>query len=186
MWGRVKRLEWSDITTEAREAATRATMRRVSLSRHDAEDIVANAIVRLMHTRPFVRSPIGLLTMASVNLAITERRIHAGRPTICELSELVESSRLEEPSDPNSDHVTQIIDKEERASQAFRLHTYLDQLSPVDKSILLAHYIEGRSLKSIDEERGDKQGTANVRLHRARQRLAKLIDVATTPSGRER
>lgn len=186
----MRRLEWSDLNADVREMAVRATMRRGCVAREVAEEVVASAIVRLMQRRPMVRDPKALLVAASFNMLLNERRRHASRPAhfafVRHVGEEDDSVVSDEPADERADPASEAMEREERARQGVRLHAALQQLSPTDRLILSAVYFEGRSLKLIDEEREDQRGAAKVRLFRARQRLAKLLEELDQEPGRSR
>lgn len=187
---RVRRVEWSDLNADTQEQAIRATMRRGSVTREEAEEVVASAVARLMQRRPLVRDAGALLAAASFNLLRNERRQHASRPAhfplVQEVGEDGDSLVNEDPTDTRPDPASELMEREERAWQGTKLRAALGQLSPTDRVILSAFYFEGRSLKSIDKDRDDLPGTAKVRLFRARQRLARLFEEIDEERGRSR
>lgn len=185
-----RRLEWSDLSPEAQEKAITVTMSRGRLTREEAEEVVANAVARLMHLRPIVRDPKGLLVAASINLLRTERQREAGRPALLAIAQDIDENEHavvgDELADKRLDSATEVMEREDRTWQEARLHAGFKRLLPRDQAIISAHYFEGRSLKSIDEASGERPGTARVRLFRARQRLAKLIEALDRQPDRSR
>ncbi|RIK79557.1 MAG: RNA polymerase subunit sigma, partial [Planctomycetota bacterium] len=61
----------------------------------------------------------------------------------------------------------------ERADQ---LHEGLDRLATLDRSTLVAFYLEGQSLIEMSDEFAAPVGTIKRRLHVARKRLAKELE----------
>ena len=57
-----------------------------------------------------------------------------------------------------------------------QLHDGLDRLATMDRSTLVAFYLEGQSLKEMSNEFSAPLGTIKRRLHVARKRLAKELE----------
>ncbi|HMO85428.1 MAG TPA: sigma-70 family RNA polymerase sigma factor [Lacipirellulaceae bacterium] len=60
--------------------------------------------------------------------------------------------------------------------RADRLHEGLDRLASLDRSTLVAFYLEGQSLNEMSDEFAAPIGTIKRRLHVARKRLAKELE----------
>jgi RNA polymerase sigma-70 factor (ECF subfamily) len=63
-----------------------------------------------------------------------------------------------------------------RQEQKEELVARLNQLPPVQRSVLLLHYLEGFSLEEISSITGATLGTVKSRLHYAKKSLRKLIE----------
>jgi RNA polymerase sigma-70 factor (ECF subfamily) len=184
----MRQLEWSDFTREVRQAAIASTMRIGGLSHEEAEEVVCSAIAKLMQRRPLTRSPQGLLIVASRNMLVTQRQVMASRPALVALVKDLDDAgaAAAEPIDEKSDPVSELMTAEEISSRTMQLRVGLERLAPADRAILSAYYVEGKSLRDMDEERGDRIGAAKVRLHRARERLRKFANGAPKEAGPER
>src|ERR1700742_1874621 len=65
----LKRLEWSDLDEQTRERAVRTTIRIGRMSRDNAEEWVASAVLRLMKHPPVLKNNAGrLLSITAVNM----------------------------------------------------------------------------------------------------------------------
>lgn len=162
-------------------------MRRARITRVDAEDVVVDAMLRLIVSRPVARNAEALLTTSALNLLYTAKRREASLPkrlTITpDLGDSSEAAVAEGPVDHSADPVPQLGDEEERALRSAALRSALGSLSETDRSLLTSYYFDGRSLCAIDSERGDPPGTAKVRIHRARGRLRDLVGTAEEKRG---
>jgi RNA polymerase sigma-70 factor (ECF subfamily) len=74
-----------------------------------------------------------------------------------------------------------------RAEEQDKVHEGLSHLKPLDRAMLEAFYLRGRSLREMSEEFDAPLGTIKRRLHTARQRLRQLLEpeddvFATGPS----
>jgi len=63
-----------------------------------------------------------------------------------------------------------------RAEQTAELYRGLECLKPIDRAMLLAFYIRGRSLKQMSREFDTPLGTIKRRLYVARNRLRKVLE----------
>jgi RNA polymerase sigma-70 factor (ECF subfamily) len=64
-----------------------------------------------------------------------------------------------------------------QSEQAAELYRALEQLKPIDRATLVAFYIRGRSLKQMSREFETPIGTIKRRLHVARNRLKKVMEM---------
>jgi RNA polymerase sigma factor (sigma-70 family) len=165
-------------------------MRRSKVSRAEAEDLVVDAMLRVIRLRPIARNPEALLATAAVNLFYDTRRRDAGpqgRVAIAQsLGNGAESIVAEGPIDHSTDPALELGEKEDLALHSAGLNEAVARLPPMDRLLLNSYYFEGRSLSAIDQERGELPGTAKVRLHRARRRLRKLVGADGDAVGRSR
>jgi len=171
-------IEWKDLNASVREKAIRTIARSGRLPRSEAEDLVVDAMVRLIRLRPTVRNPGALLTTAALNL-LWEK---LGRDKRAEPLPLVhespdqESYGPPEPADERStDTVDAIADEEDLKLQTARMLSAMERLRPEDRSLLHAYYFENRSPKAMDNEQSNRPGTTRERLHRARAQLRKAL-----------
>lgn len=182
----MRRLEWSDLDDATREHAVASTIRICRVSRDQAEDLVASAVVRLMTIRPVVRNPKALLIEASVNLLRTQRRRRPEPRLLSVDTHDDDAAEASEPMDERTGHVEQLLEQELRDSWSSRVLTAIDQLKPADRSVLTEYYLQGRPLIAIDDDRGDRRGTAKLHVHRARSRLLRILRSPDPSVGIER
>jgi len=72
-----------------------------------------------------------------------------------------------------------------RAERHSELYSGLERLKAVDRATLVAFYINGRSLKQMSREFETPVGTIKRRLHVARNRLRKQLEVGSAAGERE-
>jgi DNA-directed RNA polymerase specialized sigma24 family protein len=184
-------IDWSDLSSETRETAIRRLVYRTKMPRVQAEDAVANAVVRLMRLRPTVRrDPTELLVVAALNEFRGDWGGTANRGHRLALAHSLDDPNhvavVEDLADRTPDPAAQSADDDERKARNKELRAAFAHLPPMDRSVLAAYYFEGKAAIKIDEERGDPPGTAKCRIHRARQRLRGLLRLSDMTPGRSR
>jgi RNA polymerase sigma factor (sigma-70 family) len=181
-------IDWSDLGSETRETAIQRLIYRTKMSRAEAEDAVASAVVRLMRLRPTVRDPRELLVIAALNEFRRDWRRLASRGNRLALAHSLDDPEhvavVKSLPDDKPDPSAEVSDGEEQTVRNEQLRAALERLSPLERSLLTAYYFEGRSPQQIDQERGDKPGTAQCRIHRARGRLRSILRAADYAPGR--
>lgn len=90
-----------------------------------------------------------------------------------------ETDVLENAADDGIGPLDQLVRAEQRAA----LYRGLDRLKGDDRDVLMAFYIQGRSLKQISREFEAPVGTIKRRLHVARKRLRRQLE---KPAARSR
>jgi RNA polymerase sigma-70 factor, ECF subfamily len=78
------------------------------------------------------------------------------------------------------------LDELVRMEQKAQLWAGLDRLKPIDRATLVAFYIHGHSLKEMSREFETPIGTIKRRLHVARNRLRRHLDLDAKPETAER
>jgi RNA polymerase sigma factor (sigma-70 family) len=176
-------IEWDDLGPDTREFATRALMKIGRLRREVAEELVQDAVVRIMVRRPMVTKPGALLVETAVNLL---RRNHSNATNLPhhfswgdQVVSRGEPQASEEPTDERADPHTDTVNQEAAA----RLHRALDRLRPTDREVLHAIYFQGRTFEELEAEQGLRPGTVRCQLHRARGKLLQALGRTNTRSG---
>jgi len=123
----------------------RAALMRRGRSRHDADDLVQEAWVRLAcaESRQTVNEPEAFLMRAALNLSIDAYRIRRnhGEEVLLENAQLIDATPTAE---------TILLARERIA----RLSECLAQLDPKTQRIFLAHRIDGMSYLEIARDNG--------------------------------
>jgi RNA polymerase sigma-70 factor (ECF subfamily) len=126
-----------------------------------AEDLAQEAFVRLFqHWSKVSRyeSPEAWVRRVALNRAFSWRRREGKRPHL----ERVADAREERVSEPSASHVEVL-----RAVRA---------LPPRDRALIALYHLEDRPLSEVADVLGLRPGAAKVALHRARRRLAQLLE----------
>jgi len=150
------------------------TAYRLTRSVHDAEDLVQEVCVRAF---PRLAELEGLeqprhwlmrvLYRLFIDLSRRYERRNADSIDAMEEGNLVSA----EPGPPEQ---TDVLMNGERLDRAWR------RLDDGQRALLALHDIEGYSLAELNEMMGIKEGTLKSRLHRARVRLGKLLQLEET------
>lgn len=122
------------------------------------------------------REPRAWLFRVGHNLAVDEMRRRAPHPLGLEWQSLIVDPRsLEEDPEP-----VYTVAGKERDRQELKPHlaSALGELSAADRRLLLGRYLSGRSCMDLARADGVSEDAGKVRLHRARRRLAALIERA--------
>ena len=143
---------------------------RLCGNRQDAEDIVQNAFVKAFHNLHTFRASSKFSTWfyrIVYNTAITEIRSR-------KLTSDIDNMQLAEPTDTFVDwDAIQTIERKERESM---LESAMQKLPPDENLLLSLYYLEENSVKEIAEIVGLTDSNIKVKLHRARKRLATLLE----------
>jgi len=154
---------------EAQQARVFGYLGRLGLDAATSEDIAQDTFLRVWrHARSFDprlgAASTWILTIAR-NLALTHFARAARRGEVAD-----DAAAAQAPcSAPHPDAAL------ERRQQRARLNAALDQLSPSERSLLAASYVEGLDLAEIARLEGCSKGAAKARLHRARAKLKQII-----------
>lgn len=158
-----------------KERVYRHALRLVS-NVHDAEDVTAGAFLELWRRRASVHlvegSVLPWLLVTVTNLARNSAR--SLRRYRALLGSLPRSGPAPSPSEVAVDDI-------EGAQAAERLRAALGSLSPADSAIIALTAFEGFSPAQAAAALGISGGAARARLHRARARVAAVLD--GPPSG---
>jgi RNA polymerase sigma-70 factor (ECF subfamily) len=132
--------EWTSAFSHVKRA-----LRKLGRPEHDAEDIVQEAYVRLVHygATHVVRSPGAFLMTIALNLAKDAYRVHAhhGREVILDDDVVVDTAPTLEDA---------MLARERLA----RLVGCIDELPEKTRAIFLAHRIDGMSYQRIALDHG--------------------------------
>ena len=143
---------------------------RLCGNRQDAEDIVQNAFVKAFHNLHTFRSTSKFSTWfyrIVYNTAITEVRSR-------KMTYDVDNMQLAETSDTFVDwDAIQTIERKERESM---LESAMQKMPPDESLLLSLYYLEENSVKEIADIVGLTDSNIKVKLHRARKRLAALLE----------
>lgn len=143
---------------------------RLCRNRQDAEDIVQNAFVKAFHNLHTFRATSKFSTWfyrIVYNTAITEVRSR-------KMTYDVDNMQLAETSDTFVDwDAIQTIERKERESM---LESAMQKMPPDESLLLSLYYLEENSVKEIADIVGLTDSNIKVKLHRARKRLAALLE----------
>lgn len=143
---------------------------RLCRNRQDAEDIVQNAFVKAFHNLHTFRATSKFSTWfyrIVYNTAITEVRSR-------KMTYDVDNMQLAETSDTFVDWgAIQTIERKERESM---LESAMQKMPPDESLLLSLYYLEENSVKEIADIVGLTDSNIKVKLHRARKRLAALLE----------
>ena len=175
-------IDWLDANPAVRAAVIRMVVSRCRVAPSDAEDLVMDSVVKLHQLQPDVRNPKALLFTVAMNSLRSKRRTLdiKTRNRVCVRDCHTGTTGLDSLESPELGGLARLEAIESQMLRRQMIGDGLGRLSATDREILTAYYFEGRSLMSIDLERGDRIGVAKVRLYRARQRLLRLLAVEFT------
>jgi RNA polymerase sigma-70 factor (ECF subfamily) len=135
----------------------------------EAQELTQEVFLHGMRKLPQLRDAAcfaGWLRQITVRMAIN--RLTRRGPL-----QKVESEMLESAEAAGANPLDTMIQSE----QAAELYRALEQLKPLDRTTLVAFYIRGRSLKQMSREFETPIGTIKRRLHVARNRLKKVMEM---------
>ncbi len=135
---------------------------------HDAEEVAQDALVKAMRSIDRFEGDARFSTWLYrivFNTAVSFRR----KKRLPMLS-LDEPGELPVVSDFQTDHA---LHQQERFSQ---LHEAIAQLNPTDGLLIELFYLGEQQLQEIEQITGISSNTIKVRLFRARQKLAAILD----------
>jgi RNA polymerase sigma-70 factor, ECF subfamily len=147
-----------------------AYLGRMGLDSAMAEDVAQETFLRVWRYAGKYNSRLGSLTTwiltIARNLALTRLSLPG-----CRAETPVNSETLEIASDAPLPDLQLVTLQRQR-----QLHAALACLSAADLSLLSSSYIDELDLAAIARIEGCSMGAAKVRLHRARQRLRKILE----------
>ena len=137
---------------------------------NEAQELCQDVFVQAMLKMDQLREPecfAGWLRSITHRMAIN--RMVRRTPDLPTDQEALDAACIEKGSDP-LDHVIASENED-------RLHEGLERLRDLDRETLVAFYVKGQSLLEMSDEFDAPLGTIKRRLHVARKRLAKEMDV---------
>lgn len=147
----------------------------------DAEDLLQDLLVKLYPRFEEIRQleqPRSWFTKVLYRMYIDSTRKYARNP--------LQSIAIDQDSDdPNrcdalkGDTAREPDQQLQQAQLQARLLYYLGRLNREQRSLLVLHDVEGYSLPDLHAMLGIPLGTLKSRLHRARERMRKMIDDGT-------
>jgi len=135
--------------------------RRHTRSEADAQDAVQAAMLQAWRSRETCRTPDDPIPWM---LAITRREAWRTRPSAAEL-----------PLDECRDGERATFDDADTLIDRFAVHAAIADLNEEERHLLHLRYVDDLTQPSIAQCLGIPEGTAKVRLHRARNRLRSLL-----------
>lgn len=133
----------------------------------DAEDLVQQAFVHAFERLPQLRAPErfpGWLKTLAIRLAL--RQMSRRRR-----EEPFDAAQVDWPDARTANPLSQVIRDEARGA----VRQALAQLYPRDRALLEGRYFEGRSLAALSATTAASTDVVKRHLHRARQRLAAVL-----------
>jgi len=155
---------------EAHQGRIFAYLGRMGLDSATAEDVAQDTFLRVWRNAGQFNPRLGGLTTWILTIARNLALTHLSRR-----GRRFELSGAEEPADAASDLPQpdeHLVAKQRRE----RLHAALSCLSPADRNLLAASYIDDLDLTTIARIEGCSMTAAKVRLHRARMRLKQILE----------
>jgi RNA polymerase sigma-70 factor, ECF subfamily len=155
---------------EAYQGRIFAYLGRMGLDSTTAEDIAQDTFLRVWRSSSQFNPKLGGLTTWILTIARNLALTHLSLPV-----RGFELGGVEEAADAASDLPQpdeQLVAKQRRE----RLRVALSCLSPADRSLLAASYIDDLDLATIARIEGCSISAAKVRLHRARTRLRQILE----------
>ena len=152
-----------------------ALVRARNRNAEEVADIVQDVFLHALRKLNQLRAPgcfMAWLQQIAVRLTIN-RAIR--RPRVPTVDEQILRNVSAEATDPGDD----LALTEERK----RVRTAIHRLRPLDRDVLVAHYLRGKPLAGIADEFGVPLGTVKRRLHVARNRLEALLDRKVAATG---
>ena len=141
----------------------------------EAEEVAQEVFVHSMAKLGQLRDPrcfAGWLRQITLRFALSRRlRRGTGPKSAAPLREDVAA--------PHNDPLDRLI----RAEEQGRLRQVLRQLRPLDRAMLEAFYLRSQSLRQMSEEFKVPIGTIKRRLHMARHRLRRRLDLLAGAAG---
>ena len=154
---------------------------RILKDRAKAEEVVQDALIKVMLTAPELESTehaLGYMHRTIENLCIDIFRIDGRRPNLVVLDDA--SAELESTWIDSEDHVDVIA----AADDAAIVRQALAMLSPAERAALVMWEMEGRSTKEIAAELGIKESAVRHTVSRARASLRKVMSELIVDSER--
>jgi len=135
-------------------------------SRTEAEDLVQETFARVLRKPRFIRSDddLGYLLRVLRNTYISSRRAAARRPQTTPLPDDVDLVEDRHAVNPTA------------ALEAAELYAVIAQLPQDFRDVLVAVDLVGLSYREAATALRIKEATVTTRLHRARQRVARLLE----------
>ncbi|QDU64409.1 ECF RNA polymerase sigma factor SigW [Planctomycetes bacterium Pan216] len=149
-----------------------ATARRWQSDHHEAAELVQEVFLHALRKIPQLREPacIGAwLQRITVRLALNRK---TRRPPLA----TVGPEQMEQRRDSGDGPLDSVLDRERRDL----VREAVASLRPMDRDVLVAFYLNGRSLAWIAEEFEVPLGTVKRRLHVARGRLESVLRTTST------
>lgn len=134
----------------------------------EAQEVAQDVLIKAFEKLHQLQEPAafaGWLRSIAVRQAIN--RCTRRPPTIA-----VEPHTIDRADERHSAPVDSLLENERKA----QLHAGLNRLASLDRSTLVAFYLDGQSLIEMSDEFAAPVGTIKRRLHVARKRLAKELE----------
>jgi RNA polymerase sigma-70 factor (ECF subfamily) len=155
---------------EAHQSKIFAYLGRMGLDRATAEDIAQDTFLRVWRNASQYNPKLGSLTTWILTIARNLALTHLSRSGRGVEIQCAEKARESVSDLPQPDE--QLLAKQRRE----RLLAALDHLSPADRSLLAASYVDDLGLADIARIECCSSGAAKMRLHRARMRLRQILE----------
>ncbi|WP_260705333.1 RNA polymerase sigma factor [Edaphobacter flagellatus] len=159
------------------------TLYRLTGSREHLEDLAQEVFLRLYRALPSFRGESLVTTYIyriAVNVAQNEwkRRKRSDRPLVSISDEITAwEERLEHPE-------RNALERMEEGEFHLRVEEQLQELSAVERSVLVLYHQEERSYEQIAAALNMPIGTIRTHLHRGRKKLRERLQAAQVAEGR--
>jgi RNA polymerase sigma-70 factor (ECF subfamily) len=148
--------------------AIRRLVGRLSGWSNETDDLVQDVFVRAMSSASRFRGDSRIatwLTRIAINVCRGHHRKRMLRRALWQ--RWTRRRPAEAVDDPSQ--TAQDLERARRVNQAFR------QLRPGEREVIVLHYLEAMEIEKVAATLGISRGAVEVRLHRARKRLGKLL-----------
>lgn len=172
-------IEWVDLGLEVQKRVVGTLIRRLRIRHGDAEEFVAEAVLRLMDKRPLVRHPYALLLTTTMRLISTARQERDRRPSQLALgidwdggdSHLAQGEPMAATPEPGDE----LADREERQRRDMFVHEAVGQLSEHDRELVNGYYFQERTLGDLARELESNPRISKSGLFHVRERLRRSL-----------
>lgn len=185
-----KRITWDDFDSRTRSLAVHEVMRRCHMPRRRAEELVTDAMIRLVRLEAVARHPRRLLIHTAIRELQSEwrrqsthvRRLVGDDAHVPHIETLGSRAKFDDAGEVGD----RVANDEASRIRMSRLRTAIDRLPEPDRRLIQALYFDERSLADIAEEHDCTRVAVKTRLWRARERLRDALVCARNPQERAR
>lgn len=172
-------LSWKDIDEKTQANVIRVLMHEMHIPEDEARGALHAAAANLISRQTVPRNPQALLIKAAINLVKSEKMRQSRYRQLAIVSgngneeEEGQEESTYDPEDPND--VNEVEETEATHRTAQEVREALDHMPERERELLKGVYFEGEAPQVIDQQRGNRTGTAKLQIHRAKKRLRRIL-----------